>query len=202
MVNKFITSIVIAILTINIAFSQFTYPISTSYKGDTVVFLTMKQVRYINSLLDNQNKKIQIEYVTVVTKVEKIDSLTKVIYKHKTVVDSIKIYDSIKVVQVIKKIDSLKTKLDTAVSWINKIAATNSFMYLDYCTNKIVVIDLNENNYIGYFNPFNGNLTFARNKTNTKNKLDNYMFLNPNRIYNKNKRPKVKFYPYNTSLQK
>jgi hypothetical protein len=199
MINKIL--LIVALLVTNAVYSQFLYPIVTTYKGDSIVILTTKQARDINSLLDKQHKRIQVEYVTVVTKVEKIDSLTKIIYKHKTIVDSIKIYDSIKVVKTVQKaVDSLKVKLDTTINWINKVAVNNSFMYIDYCTNKLTVIDLNQNKYIGYFNPITGSLTFSRSKS--KSKLDNYMYLNPNRIYNKSKRPKVYFYPYKPTIQK
>jgi len=199
MINKIL--LIVALLVTNAVYSQFLYPIVTTYKGDSIVILTTKQARDINSLLDKQHKRIQVEYVTVVTKVEKIDSLTKIIYKHKTIVDSIKIYDSIKVVKTVQKaVDSLKVKLDTTINWINKVATNNSFMYIDYCTNKLTVIDLNQNKYIGYFNPITGSLTFSRSKS--KSKLDNYMYLNPNRIYNKSKRPKVYFYPYKPTIQK
>lgn len=199
MINKIL--LIVALLVTNAVYSQFLYPIVTTYKGDSIVILTTKQARDINSLLDKQHKRIQVEYVTVVTKVEKIDSLTKIIYKHKTIVDSIKIYDSIKVVKIVQKaVDSLKVKLDTTINWINKVAVNNSFMYIDYCTNKLTVIDLNQNKYIGYFNPITGSLTFSRSKS--KSKLDNYMYLNPNRIYNKSKRPKVYFYPYKPTIQK
>lgn len=204
MLNKFILSLIAYLFTCNLTFSQFKYPILTMFKGDSIVILTTKQARDINSLLDKQHKRIQVEYVTVVNKVEKIDSLTKIIYKHKTIVDSIKIYDSIKIVKTEKVIDSLKAKLDSAINWINKVAINNSFMYMDYCTNKLTVIDLNPNKYIGCFNPITGSLKFTRFKSNSK--LDNYIelnpYLNPNRIYNKNKRPKVYFYPYKPIIQK
>lgn len=83
------------------AFSQRKYPITTIFKGDTVVMMTTTQSQQINSLIDSLSRSVQILEIEKATK-ELLLNDKDLILKKKT-----SEYDSLK-----SQVDSMRFKFD------------------------------------------------------------------------------------------
>lgn len=133
---KRLITLIFILLSLN-AFSQRKYPITTIFKGDTVVMMTTAQSQKINDLIDSLDRKVQLLQIEKSTK-ELLLQDKDVILKKK-----LEAYDSLKI-----KVDSMNSnyaKLDTFknevlnLAWMGVILYQRddkSYCYIPMCSYK------------------------------------------------------------------
>ena len=159
-----------------ISFSVFSqnYPISTVIKGDSVVILTSKQSRSINSTLESQKDKIREQQRSLIDLRKRVSFLqdelaqekskfTQDTIRHAALFDSVRIAgnDSLK-----KHLDENIIKLKLIEDWVIETSVGNAFIYYDWADTTIKVIDLTM--YESQFDHTTGSLFLIRRGNNNE----------------------------------
>ena len=110
------------------SFSQRKYPITTIFKGDTVVMMTTAQSEKINYLIDSLDRKVQLLQIEKSNKEILLSNISTILKKKSESYDSIKMQaDSMKI-----KVDSMNTnyaKLDSFKNEILNLAWMGAILY-------------------------------------------------------------------------
>lgn len=147
-IEGYMKNLLLFILAIFPWISHAQYPIQTMYKGDSVVILTINQLRDINRKIDDQTKKLtEIESVSNKCAKER-RSLTIENFKKDSVISYYE--DTLnKTYHILKEeIDSLGVSVIARDRWVLEAATNKSFLYMERVEIKV----MNFNSYRYKFN--------------------------------------------------
>jgi hypothetical protein len=135
------------------SFSQQKYPIQTIYKNSPVVIITLEQSIQINKFIDDQNIKINyLEDISSKNRIEN-DKLINKVSSMSDIIDSMNkridyLSDSLcsehnRYLIALDNRDTATSYANSLVNWIIYAAIDNTFIYLDWSTYSVKIIDFN-----------------------------------------------------------
>jgi hypothetical protein len=182
--------------------AQRDYPISTIFKGDSVVILTLKQSESINRSIDRLSENLRQTSSEVSRLKKQNDSLVnEAEILKKRVVEAENKADSIQK-DICFQIDTLKSTIDSIGSWMLNMSVSTSFVYFDWTDSTIKFVDLTL--YGSGFNNWTGNFHIVRRaKENEYQFYDYYNWTEPEspdgtwlKVNSNYIRPRVHRYPF------
>ena len=174
------------------------YPVKTKLKEDSVVILTTDQYQVMQTLLDNQKKRVTIYKKDLLEQEKEIDSIINDLIVKNLIIDSL----LCEIENKSTNLDSITSRLVGIENWIYNSSIDNTYLYYSYREQQVIGIDFASFILIG--NRRSGNFSLVRRGPTYEDeqwKKYNRLYLNEppenwETYYKKNWKPNLVIFPY------